>query len=64
MTNLVETPMTPVKLDKLCDHCQHGLMNFTGQVSGDKFIHVCPECRFSELHDVRYPYVTFKETAQ
>lgn len=63
MSSIVETPMQPVKLDKLCDHCRAGLMNCVGENMG-KFVHQCPDCKFSELHEMRYPYLTFKEIEQ
>lgn len=60
---IVETPLHPVKLDKVCDNCQKGLISCVGENSG-KYIHRCPECNFSELHDIQYPNMIFKETKQ
>ena len=60
---IVETPMQPYKIDKICDQCQSGVMQCRGQ-NLDQYVHQCPECQFSELHPVAYPYMSFKEIKQ
>ena len=59
------TPVTPVKIEYVCDECGQAPLQISGNpLPNGKIPHFCPACSALTALDRGYPLISFEETRE
>ena len=58
------TPVHPVRVDRICDDCNEGVMRPTGMVLTScpaQYVHRCTHCDQASSYTQSYPFIDFQD---